>query len=230
MQDKAAVSRHSITRWVRVVGAEVAPGSPRALCGNRHRVCPQLPVLWEKDSWHVDLKYQCVALPPALQFNEFHESRTKRNDGVGSKTTVLYRDIDAFQTFIPGFRFEYHTPSFLSFFCMCCCCSCWWIGCVCPFLHRAAETRLQAVTGKGCRFPGPNPNSSYALRFVPSPDTGERETCLTITGTHLRKTWMAYCRVVHGATVPMWDSDFVSAQVSMDSVCYGPTRNSVLKG
>ncbi|CAB1109898.1 unnamed protein product [Ectocarpus sp. CCAP 1310/34] len=68
------------------------------------------------------------------------------------------------------------------------------------------------VTGKGARVPGPNPNSSYRLRYVPAPagqTSGRREACFAITGAHLHKTWSAYCRCV-GGDPPVWDRNLVS--------------------
>lgn len=68
------------------------------------------------------------------------------------------------------------------------------------------------VTGKGARVPGPNPNSSYRLRYVPAPaaqTSGRREASFAITGAHLHKTWSAYCRCV-GGDPPVWDRNFVS--------------------
>ncbi|CAM9545585.1 unnamed protein product [Ectocarpus sp. 4 AP-2014] len=67
------------------------------------------------------------------------------------------------------------------------------------------------VTGMGARVPGPNPNSSYRLRYVPASagqTSGRREASFAITGAHLHKTWSAYCRCV-GGDPPVWDRNFL---------------------
>lgn len=72
---------------------------------------------------------------------------------------------------------------------------------------------MRHVTGKGARVPGPNPNASYRLRYVPAKQslTPSREggASFAITGAHLHKTWAAYGRCVQGDP-PVWDPDFVS--------------------
>lgn len=73
---------------------------------------------------------------------------------------------------------------------------------------------MRHVTGKGARVPGPNPNASYRLRYVPakkhkSSDGGREGASFAITGAHLHKTWAAYGRCVQGEP-PVWDPDFVS--------------------
>lgn len=70
---------------------------------------------------------------------------------------------------------------------------------------------MRPVTGKGARVPGPNPNASYSLKYVPSKYSGDVETSHAITGAHLHKTWQAYCARMHGVQPPpVWDSEFVS--------------------
>lgn len=70
--------------------------------------------------------------------------------------------------------------------------------------------RMRPVTGKGARVPGPNPNASYSLKYVPSKYSGDVETSHAITGAHLHKTWQAYCARMHGVQPPpVWDSEFL---------------------
>lgn len=77
---------------------------------------------------------------------------------------------------------------------------------------------MRHVTGKGARVPGPNPNASYRLRYVPSAQqqSSSREgASFAITGAHLHKTWAAYGRCVQGDP-PVWDPDFVSEERSKE--------------
>lgn len=74
---------------------------------------------------------------------------------------------------------------------------------------------MRHVTGKATRYPGPNPNASYQLRYTPPEDSDERRggaaaaVSFAITGAHLDKTWSAYGERVEGRP-PVWDPDFVS--------------------
>lgn len=68
---------------------------------------------------------------------------------------------------------------------------------------------MRHVTGKGARVTGPNPNSSYKLKYTPPSGSEEREMAFAITGAHLRKSWTAYRERVEGDP-PVWDPEFVS--------------------
>eukprot|EP00752_Nemacystus_decipiens_P009505 g8496.t1 len=71
------------------------------------------------------------------------------------------------------------------------------------------DTSMRHVTGKGARVPGPNPNASYRLRYIPSKQSSSREgASFAITGAHLHKTWAAYGRCAQEGP-PVWDPDFL---------------------
>ncbi|CAM9119962.1 unnamed protein product [Scytosiphon promiscuus] len=71
------------------------------------------------------------------------------------------------------------------------------------------DMRMRHVTGERARVPGPNPNSSYKLRYTPAAqNTDRRGASFAITGAHLHKTWTAYRRCVQGDP-PVWDPDFL---------------------
>lgn len=81
---------------------------------------------------------------------------------------------------------------------------------VCLTEPPPGDMSMRHVTGKGARVPGPNPNASYRLRYVPAAQSSDREgASFAITGAHLHKTWAAYGRCVQGGA-PVWDPDFVS--------------------
>ena len=80
--------------------------------------------------------------------------------------------------------------------------------------HTTGEMSMRHVTGRGARNPGPDPNASYKLRYIPSAQSADRKgASFAITGAHLHKTWAAYGRCVAGAP-PVWDPDFVSVTVT----------------